>query len=106
MPIEKRLLNRTISFQDSESYDEASSKLVDELVLKILKQWPGDTITILTKLNVDLLEKLSQVESQVESLLYITRKPPNIKRTFTKILAEYDKIGTMCAVYAKRHTAV
>jgi hypothetical protein len=104
MPDNMRLLNRTISVSSTIPVDEEALKKVGQVVLKVSQDWPGDTIEILSQRNLGLLETLGRTESKVESMLFLLNKPTAIKREFTKILAEYEKLGSMCAMYAKRHT--
>ena len=96
------LLHKTLASTSEVDADALGE--VSKIVARVKAEWPIDTLEILKIKNPGLLESLQRAESQVDSLVAITNKPPQIKREFKKTLVEYEKVGTMCGMYAKRHT--
>jgi hypothetical protein len=96
------LLLKTLA--STSEIDVEAMNEVTKVVERGRSTWPSDTLDILKTKNPGLLEALQRTESQVDSLVAITNKPLQIKREFKKTLMEYEKVGSMCGAYAKRHS--
>ena len=65
--------------------------------------WPSEAMDILKQRNTPLLEKLTALESHLDSLLLIPHKPVVLKKEFEAKLEEYEQTIDMCVEYANRH---
>ena len=93
------------TFAPTSDTDTEALTEVSKIVERVRSGWPVDTLEILKTKNPGLLEALQRTESQIDSLVAISNKPPQIKKEFRKTLGEYEKVGTMCGIYANRHSA-
>lgn len=83
---------------DQGAYDEfvAANKRIGD-------KWPDGAQDILEQRNPELLSEFYKQQSILDSLVLIKSKPAPLKKQWREALAEYERTGEQCIIYAKRH---
>ena len=100
---ELSLLARKIAAESGSDLDFEGLEKVRTVVSRIGARWHEDTLKILNERNQPLLNKLNALESSLDSLLLISRKPAPLQKEFKARLEEYESVAGMCMDYAERH---
>ena len=82
------LLARQIAHEAGTELDFDGLDKLREVVSRAGANWPPEGTKILHEKNKPLLDKLSSLESQLDSLILIPLKPPVLKKDFKAKLEE------------------
>jgi hypothetical protein len=70
-------------------------------------KWRAGTLEVLQAHNKELIEKLDNLESQIDSLLRIERDhngmPKELKKEWRTVLDNYEQAANCAIAYANRH---
>ena len=98
-----KLLSRTIARENGVELDFDGCDKLREIIARVGARWPSNAMKVLNERNKPLLEKLSSLESHLDSLLLIPNKPLVLKKELKAKLEEYEKTIGMCIEYSNRH---
>ena len=66
-------------------------------------RWLEGTNTVLKERNPVLLAELTRLESVIDSLIQIPKKPKSLQKQFREMIDRYAIISNDCIAYASRH---
>lgn len=86
--------------------DHAGIKDWKDLLDRVSNKWRAGTLEILQAHNTELLAKLDNLESQIDSLLRIERDhngmPKELKKEWKRVIDDYEKVVNCCIAFANR----
>lgn len=102
-PTKISLLARQIAHESGSTLDLEELGQVREVISRAGANWPSEGMKILREKNLPLLEKLSEIEGYLDSLILIPNKNQVLKKDFNAKLKEYESTILFCIEYANRH---
>jgi hypothetical protein len=97
------LLSKEIAHEAGVELDFEELDQLRVVVDRVGPKWPAEAMAILKDKNQPLLDRLSSLESQLDSLILMVPKPAMLKKDFKTKLEDYEKTIEMCIDYASRH---
>ncbi len=99
-----------LTLEDQEKFTSDNTELDFDTLIKIREVisrgaagWDDYTFKILRTYNKDLLDRLRSCETRLESLAFLKVKPKPVMKQLKADLEEYEKVLSMCVLYADRH---
>ena len=83
--------------------DPEGMKQLAELRDRIADRWLPGTSDVLRSRNPELLDKIKNVESRLNSLLVIADKPKELRTKLKDTLDDYERVCNQAIAYAARH---
>lgn len=97
------LLVKSVAVQNEADLDTEGMAKLREVFDRIGDRWPDKGFDVLRARNKPLLERITNLESHLNSLLLITNKPKALQKEFKAKLEEYERTVEMGIQYVNRH---
>jgi len=89
--------------REDEEIDKKGRAAFDEATDRIATIWTTEIFDILKERNPDLLDQMTRLEGEIDSLIVIPVKPKALNKQLKDALAKYEQVANDCVQYAARH---